>query len=221
MNECAPSEPIADVRALFQDALAAENFFQKTLYPSTKMSHPLIFRYKQMLDYFNADGDEIDIEKIKSMWKVEDGLEARPNAKHRDFFRSYDAAMTYAARPATTLTQYVELWHGKPMQECLKDRSRVAAAKYNFAAQHRAANDKRGNNAVYYARIYSLTQGPGDPNGAIIQGITNVGADGGPVAGGYWSIVNRDSGVAQTRRNWDEMLIRYRTIVRENQLIKG
>lgn len=220
-NECAPSEPIADVRALFQDSLAAENFFQKTLYPSTKMSHPLVFRYKLMLDYYNADGEELNIDKIKTMWKVEDGLEARPNAKHRDFFRSYDAAMSYAARPATTLTQYIELWHGKPMKECLQDRSRVAAAKYNFAAQHRAANDKRGNNAVYYARIYSLTQGPGDPNGAIIQGITNVGADGGPVASGYWSIINRDSGVAQTRRNWDEMLIRYRTIVRENQLIKG
>ena len=205
-NECAPQEPIQAVRSLFQDAKAAETFFNTVFYPSTKKQQSLVFRYKDMLEYYNAEGKKLDINKMGD-WTVEDGLDVRPAPSYSDYFMSYDAAMSYVSRPATTLQQYIELWHGKTLKACLLDKT-VIGPKDTFKAP-------------YYARIYSFTQGPGDPKSEVIQKITNVGPDGGPVPDGYWSIIGKDSGIAQTRRNWDAMLIRYRTIVRENISQKG
>jgi hypothetical protein len=136
-------------------------------------------------------------------------MSAIPNTKYEPIFQSYSAAMQFVARPGCTLKEYVELWHGKKIDE-LKEAGTV---KGEYRSFYSPAKDKRNTGgAIFWARIYKLTPGPGPTPDAKA---TNMGPapDYSPAEGG-WGMVGTPTGFPQTRLDWDKVLEEYRKLIR-------
>jgi hypothetical protein len=135
-------------------------------------------------------------------------MSAIPNEKYKTIFQSYGASMQFVARPGCTLKEYVEIWHGKKIEE-LKEAGTV---KGEYRSFYSPAKDKRNTGgAIFWARIYKLVPGPGSTPDAAA---TNMGAAPDYATPGNWSMVGTPTGFPQTRLDWDKVLEAYRMIVR-------
>jgi hypothetical protein len=217
--DCGPSEPLEAVGNAFQKKDNADSFYGQMFYPGvTKSFAPgwsPAFNWKKMIEVYRADG-KTKIDKREN-YNYELGLVTRPTRQYTKEFRSYDAAMAYVARPACTLRQYIELRHGEPLDKMLTARTKVRGMNTSYFSYTRAkGRGKADGGATFWARIDAYIQGPGNPATEIIQKVTNVGPapEYAPNASGSWDILTGQSGVPQTRRDWDKMLQLYRSVVR-------
>lgn len=200
-----PTEAVQEVSAAFQLYDSAGNFFSQVLYPGILKQTPFVFDLSEMLSLTTVDGKDVNPDADNSSWNPEQGLIATPRAAFSDYFKSYDAAMTFASRPVATLEQMIELRHGKTVKDALKD-SLVEQPLDTFSGQ--------SNSARFYGRIYRFLQ-PGDSvSTEAIAKITNVGTDGSSEGGGNWEIITPKHQIPESRLDWDSILIKYRTVVR-------
>ena len=209
-----PTEVIQEVANVFQVHTVVEDFYQKVLYADIAKGTPLSFDVDKYLAFKDLDGNPIVVSQntpeSPNAWTPDKGLVSEPVKDFQSYFASYDAAMTFCSRPVATLQQTIELRHGKPLAELLKDKkSEVQGPIDTYTAGNKSAR--------FYSRIYGLMQPGGGPiNTAILQAITNVGDGDKSLPEGSWQVITASHGIPQSRRNWDDVLIRYRNIVRGN-----
>jgi len=142
-------------------------------------------------------------------YRIDESVQLTPKEEFSSLFSGYDAAMRYVARPACTLHEYIEVWHGRSLSALLADGT-VRGEYTSFYSPTHDANETKG--AVFWGRIYKLEQGPGNKPGVEI---TNMGSGPEYASAGEtrWGVVDT-SQMAQTRSNWDKKLEEYRKIVR-------
>ena len=209
-----PTEVIQEVANVFQVHTVVEDFYQKVFYADIAKGTPLSFDVDKYLAFKDLDGNPIVVAQntpeSPNAWTPDKGLVSEPVKDFQSYFASYDAAMTFCSRPVATLQQTIELRHGKPLAELLKDKkSEVQGPIDTYTAGNKSAR--------FYSRIYGLMQPGGGPiNTAILQAITNVGDGDKSLPEGSWQVITASHGIPQSRRNWDDVLIRYRNIVRGN-----
>lgn len=211
--EVGPTEVIPEVANVFQVRTAVEDFYQKVFYADVAKGTPLSFQVDEFLTFKDLDGNPVstalDTEESPNAWTPDQGLLAEPVRDFQSYFSSYDAAMTFCSRPVATLQQTIELRHGKPLAELLKDKkSGVEAPIDTYTSGNKSAR--------FYSRIYGLVQPGGVINTEVLQAITNVGGDNKSLPEGNWQVITSDHNIPQSRRNWDAVLIRYRNIIRGN-----
>jgi hypothetical protein len=216
--DCGPTEPIPDVAALFQKETKAGEFFGRIFYDADALGRPTakqhsVFLWRNMVKVYNVDGQEV---LGPEDWEFEDGVLTKAAPAYEKEFRSFDAAMHFVSRPVCTLRQFIELRHGNELSKLLKDPQRKVRGtnvSYYSSARSKGRGATKGG-ATFWARIDALRQGPGNPTDENIQSVTNVGPayEYDPLAS--WTIISSKMGVPQTRRDWDRMLRKYRSIIR-------
>lgn len=207
-----PSEVIPEIRDAFQVAYTANDFYKRLLYQDASMSKSAVFDWKQMCDIQDRYGTTLDL--ATEAWKLEPTVTLKPKGEFSALFDQYDAAMRYASRPVCTLQEYIERWHGRALESLLED----GTVRGEYTSFYSPTNDKKKTKgAVFWGRIYKLMQGPGDDPGV---GVSNMGIgpdyDSAGTEGG-WQTVDENTGMAQTRQDWDARLEEYRKIVRSEE----
>jgi len=171
-----------------------------------------VFNFRKIIDVVRIGENGEDVEHNVPSWAYSDDMEIRPSDTYKEHFRSYDAAMSYVARPVCTLQQYIELRHGMSLKAAI-EAGYVAGEESSFYSRLTAGN-KTG--AKFWSRIFMLRQGPGDPKDEDIYNFANCG----PASEGYaprtpsWSLLPAVSSLPQTRQNWDKILMDYRNTIR-------
>jgi hypothetical protein len=215
--DCGPMEPIPAVAAAFQDLVRADEFYEKVLYPGLAKEH--VFDYERMLDFYDADDNPITIDILFDKWSPEQGLIARPKKEYDIVFESYDAAMSYASRPVTSLRQYIELYFGDTIANIIKDK-KILGENLSFYSNLRTGRKSQTEGgATFWSRIYAYKQGPGNPDEETLSRVTNVDRTSstmGPITDNELFLITSDMNIPQTRRDWDTILIKYRNIIRGN-----
>ena len=211
--DIAPPESIPGIQETFQLAETAEKVYNRLLYRGQPMKHPSIFNWRTQTDVVDAaTGQPAELPKNASTF--ESDLTLKPKDILQPFFDNYNAAMNYVARPACTLVEYIEMWHGRKIDDLIKDKV-VAGPDYSFYGVGARPTTK---GAIFWGRIYTLIPGPGtevdaytniDKSDAYYKGANTRSI--GTVTGGWKCL---DDKAAQTRKNWDALLVRYRNIIR-------
>ncbi len=205
--DTAPAEVIPEVRDAFQIATHAHTLYRRLLYRDAPMKKSAVFDWKAMLDLVDQFGDTLDPDR--DAYRIDESIQLKPKAGFSGLFESYDAAMRYASRPACSLQEYIETWHGSSLNKLVENGTVRGEYTSFYSPTH---DDKENRGAVFWGRIYKLTQGPGQPPGVTVS---NMGP--GPTyasAGDQgWQTVDT-SQMPQTRANWDKKLEEYRKIVR-------
>ncbi len=178
-----------------------------------------VFNFRKIVDIVRLGEDGREEHNVPS-WAYNENMEIRPSAAYTEQFRSYDAAMSYVARPVCTLKQYIELRHGMSLEAAIK-KGYVAGEEPSFYSSLTAGTSKVG--AKFWARIFYLRQGPGDPKVDEIYKFANCGAaeDNYPPISPNWDELKLSSGIPQTRHDWDKILTDYRDMVRAKDSTGG
>lgn len=194
--DVSPVEVIPEISLLLQKTDNAQKFYERLFFRGRNITRPAVFDWKKMLSLHTSSGKSIDPAKQRTLMSSD--MRVTPKAEFMPLFDNYTAAMGYVSRPVCTLTEYVEAYHGKPVKDL------VAAGVL------RGGRSTAG--ATYWSRIYKLVQGPGTDPG---ETATNVGAapEYPPAPVGSLKLVDRSSGMAETRKDWDKVLENYRKIV--------
>jgi hypothetical protein len=211
LPDISPPEVIDQVRNIFQYKQKAHTLYHRLFYREDPMSRAAVFDWQEMLDIRNQRGEILDIEA--EAWKLDPYVTLTPKDAYAELFSSYDAAMRYAARPACTLQEYIETWHGRSLAELLAER--VVKGEYtSFYSPTSDAGNQYG--ALFWGRIYKLLQGPGDTPDV---GVSNVGPapDFASAGAGKNTFVDKSTGQAETRTDWDKRLEEYRKIIRSEE----
>lgn len=211
--DIAPVEIIPLIRDTFQKLENAQSVYEKLLYGGRKLTRPAVFDWKSMIKLKSMYGAEYDLKyddlKGKNIQTV-NSVYIEPQTAYEPLFDSYSAAMQYVSRPVCTLREYIVAYHGKSIQSLLDD----GVVKGEYRSFYSVTKDKnKTDGAVFWGRIYKLIQGPGSDPGI---GVTNVGPapDYAAADTGGLTIVDRTTGMPETRQNWDKALEEYRKIVR-------
>lgn len=207
-RDIGPTEVIPEVADAFQSLVSAQELYNRLFYRNTDLDRAAVFNWKDMLKVTGHFGEELDLENDE--WKLDAFSTMKPRDETKPLFESRDAAMRYIARPVCTLQEYIETWHKKDL-ETLKQEKTVRGEYTSFYSPTNDGNKKKG--AVFWGRIYSLTQGPGAKPGIEV---TNVGAapDYAPAGAAGFQFVGPEQGIPQTRDNWATRLEEYRKIIR-------
>lgn len=208
LPDVSPPEIIPDVRDAFQYADTARDLYKRLFYSGDSGQNETVFNWKDIVDVKNGEGNIID--PTYEQWKINKYVKITPKPQYDSLFKSHDAAMHFVSRPACSLRDYVEIWHGRAFSELKRDGI-VAGEHRSF---YSVASDKlKTEGAVFWSRIYKLIQGPGDNPGV---GVTNIGDAPEYAAAGEGMVrfVGPGTGMAQTREDWDAILEEYRKIVR-------
>jgi len=205
-----PAEAIPEVRDNFQTIQQAHAVYRRLFYQERPMNKSAVFDWKAMLDIVRDDGYIIESPSLYSSEGEIPWFNTRPKPEYAGPFEGYDAAMRYASRPACTLQEYIETWHGRSLSSLLEDGT-VRGEYTSFYSPANDANKSKG--AVFWGRIYKLVQGPGVMPSVSVS---NMGSapDYTSAGSGGWETVDVSTGMAQTRENWDARLEEYRKIVR-------
>lgn len=206
-----PTEVIAEVANVFQVPLVAEDFYQTVLYAGVSKGMPVSFEIEDGLVLKDMEGNPVssapDLPDSPNSWTPDKGLMVEPTENFKSYFSSYDSAMSFVSRPVATLEQMVELRHGRTLKELSKDsKSEVQGPLDSFTSNNKSAR--------FYSRIYSLVQPAGEVQNKNIQAITNVGNENASLLAGEWQVITADHNIPESRRNWDQVLIKYRNAVR-------
>jgi len=206
--DIAPAEVIPEVRDAFQKATQAHVLYRRLFYKDAPMKKSAVFDWKAMLNLVDSRfGNPLDPDL--DAYRIDESVQLSPKEEFKSLFEGYDAAMRYASRPACSLKEYIEAWHGKSLTELINTKE-VRGEYASFYSPTNDANETKG--AVFWGRIYKLTQGPGNNPGVKVSNMgpgpeySTVGAD-------TWETVDT-SQMPQTRANWDKKLEEYRKIVR-------
>jgi len=206
--DIAPVEIIPDVSENFQRVQNAHTIYKGLLFRNEPMAKSAVFNWKDMLDVRNEFGDLLDLDT--DSWKLDTYIKLDPKAEYQDLFENYDAGMRYASRPVCTLREYIETWHGRPIEDLVEDGT-VRGEYRSFYSPASDRGDQQG--AIFWGRIYKLVQGPG--NTPSIN-FSNIGSapDYDTAGDEAWLPASTEQGIPQTREDWDTILEAYRKIVR-------
>jgi hypothetical protein len=213
--DIAPVEIIPLIKEQFQTLENAQNIYEKLLFGGRKLTRPAVFNWKKMVRLKTAFGVELDLNyddlKNKGLSEVMN-VYLTPDPAYKPLFDSYTAAMQYVSRPVCTLREYIEAYHEKTLQSLLD--SRVVRGEYRSFYSVTKDKDKT-EGAIFWGRIYTLMQGPGTDPGVTVSNV-------GPAPDYYPSdaglkMVDRSTGMPETRHNWDQILEEYRKIVRSEE----
>jgi hypothetical protein len=198
-----PIEVIPDITLAFQYLTAAQTNYAKFLYGDANSTKPAVFNWRELL--IASDDSGKDIELTGDLSKLTNNSFLKATAKLAPLYENYEMAMRFAARPACSLQDYISIWHGG---DAAKAESVRGAKEMRFYSE--AGDSKGSQGAVYWSRIYKLLQGPGNtPDPAY----SNVGpAEEYPPVKEFKK-AGPETGMAQTRDNWDDRLEQYRKIV--------
>jgi len=192
-----------------------------------------VFNLHQMISIVKKNPEGRVVEEDVPFWEFTEDMEIKPNPRYRELFRSYDAAMGYVSRPVCTLREYIALKHGMSVAAAI-EAGFVTGEERSFYSHLLNSQGikklKKGGNtaqggAVFWARIFTLHQGPGSQSGdiqTIIQKYSNIG----PAEENYppmdpWYMIDRANNLPQTRQDWDSILLSYRNTVRAQGGDKG
>jgi hypothetical protein len=211
--DIAPVEVIPEISEQFQKLTNAQSIYEKLLYGGKKLTRPAVFNWKDMVKLKSIYGVEYDLKyddlKGKNMQET-NNIYLQPQEAYLPLFSNYTAAMQYVSRPVCTLKEYIEAYHERPLQSLLDDGT-VRGEYRSFYSVTKDKNKTAG--AIFWGRIYKLLQGPGTDPGVAVS---NIGPDPdyAPAEEGSLKIVDRSTGMPETRQNWDKVLEEYRKIVR-------
>jgi len=208
LPDVAPTEIIPDVSSAFQYADTTGDLYRRLFHAGSTDKAEVVFNWKTMMDVSNQQGETVDA--TYEQWKINKYVRLTPKAPYAQLFKSYEAAMNFISRPACSLREYIEIWHGASISE-LSDTETIKGAYRSF---YSPASDRTGaQGAVFWGRIYKLIQGPGDTPS---KEVTNIGAEPEYEAAGddVIKFVGPATGMPQTREDWDAILEEYRKIVR-------
>jgi hypothetical protein len=231
-----PREPIDEVADWLQTENAASVYLNLFYPKNSALNKDMMFVWNEMLDVYNVDGSVV---KDFKAWRWDEGMFVEPKDKYAKLFNSYDSAMHYVSRPATTIAEYIHLRSGKTVEQ-LRDEEKKAheeqkkvidastsADMQYMESFHLGAIKVTEIGAEYYSRIYGLTQGPQLLDNATYGEVTGIN----PIAvrDGYksaimdivaWTNHDVDAGLADTRQDWDKIIRKYRQIIRSQKLQK-
>jgi hypothetical protein len=202
--DIAPVEIIPDVSAAFQKLTNAEIIYNRLLWKGTKISKPSVCDWRAIVDVVDEKGKVQDVQKIQHIGMSNSTVV--PKSGYASLFEGYTEAMRYVSRPACTLQEYVEMWHGRSLATLINE----GVVKGEYHSFYNEA-DRKNKGAIFWARIYKLVQGPGSDPGVTF---TNVGDPPDYLSAGKNSWTVLGPGTAQTRDNWDTILENYRRIIR-------
>jgi len=223
--DIAPAEVVPEIRDNFQKVGAAHTLYSKLFYQgSLTEDKDAVLDWRAMLNLVDLKGHKLDPTKDAEI--IDEAVQLKPKNKFKRLFREYNAAMRYASRPACSIREYVEAYHGKKLHKLLK-KGTVKGGNTSFYSPTNDADGRRG--ATFWTRIYKLEQGPGptppvtvsnmgpppvvDP---VTKKITEPGYQSAGKQG--WHAVHT-SKMPQTRKNWDKKLEEYRRIVRSGSRV--
>lgn len=171
-----------------------------------------------------ATGSQTITRRVTNNIDPERDLSPIPNTPYYLGFQRYDSAMQLAARPICTLTQYIRFLHGGRTVNDLVATNDVEFGTSDVAYASRIENDvtsvsevgsgrppvvERGESRRYTAQVYNriarLRPGPGAPPTEGQRGYIA-----GQVAGPSTTREGVPADYAQTRADWDRVLIAYR-----------
>jgi hypothetical protein len=209
--DISPPEVIPEVREAFQILDTANDLYHRLFYRGDPKKTSSVFNWKEMFDVKNQYGDILDLDT--EAWKVDPFVTLSPKESTVPLYDSYDAAMRFAARPACTLQEYIETWHGRPLADLLEDGT-VKGEHTSFYSPASDLTQTKG--AVFWGRIYKLVQGPGTQPSVEV---TNMGPspDYSGAGVGNNTFVESEQGMPQTRQDWDRKLEEYRKIIRREE----
>jgi hypothetical protein len=214
--DIAPVEVIKEISEQFQKLENAQSIYEKLLYGGKKLTRPAVFNWKEMVKLKSIYGVEYDLKyddlKGKNMQET-NNIYLQPQDAYLPLFDSYSAAMQYVSRPVCTLREYIEAYHERSLQSLLDD----GTVKGEYRSFYSVTKDKnKTEGAIFWGRIYKLIQGPGTDPGV---NVSNVGPspDYEAAEEGSLKIVDRSTGMPETRQNWDKVLEEYRKIVRSEE----
>jgi hypothetical protein len=214
--DIAPVEVIPEISEQFQKLENAQVIYEKLLYGGKKLTRPAVFNWKDMVKLKSIYGVEYDLKyadlKGKNMQET-NNIYLQPQDAYLPLFSNYSAAMQYVSRPVCTLREYIEAYHERPLQALLDD----GTVKGEYRSFYSVTKDKnKTEGALFWGRIYKLIQGPGTDPGV---NVSNIGPapDYSPAEMGSLTIVDRTTGMPETRQNWDKVLEEYRKIVRSEE----
>jgi hypothetical protein len=209
MPDIGPEEPIKEVSLNLQYADQAKGFYSRMLYNSERVHKEPVFDWKNSFVAKTAEGNVVT--PIEEQWKLGEGVVAELNPRMNAYVKSRTEAMRYTARPVCTLRQYIEIYHNEKL-ETLEEKGVLKGRNTSFYSPLRDSLGTKG--AHFWARIYKLKQGPGE---APSKEVTNVGDDLQPLEENVLKFVGVATGMPQTRKNWDEILEKYRRIIRSKE----
>jgi len=207
--DISPPEPIEEVRDIFQKRDRANEFFNALLHRGAPKSGASVFAWRELVEFVEPDGATVS--PYADPIYITDDVKVVPKDNVARLFEDANRALQFVARPACTLREYVEEYHGKPIEELLEQ----GVVRGPVKAFHSDVKDaKKEQGAVFYGRIYDLVEGPGEPPGEEVTAVGDEEADFIPKSE-QWTMASPETGVAQTRENWSKVLEEYRKIVRK------
>jgi len=206
--DIAPPEPIEEIRELFQQQEKANEFFNLLLHRGAPKSGASVFAWRELVDFVKSDGTLIS--PYANPISYVDDAKVVPQTSIKPLFDDANRALEFVARPACTLREYVEEYHGKTL-EVLLSTGAVRGPTKMFHAP--TSDPKNEQGAVFYGRIYDLVEGPGEAPPDTMTAVGSKDADYLP-SSEEWTMASTLNGVAQTRENWSKVLEEYRKIVR-------
>jgi hypothetical protein len=209
--DVSPVEPIDEVRDVFQKKDVANEFFSRLLHRGAPKSGLSVFSWEELIQFQRPDGSTVS--PYADPVNFTDDLKVIPKDNIKGLFESSERALRFVARPACTLQEYVEEYHGERL-DVLLETKKVRGAYKSFYSPLKDKKNVQG--AVFYGRIYDLVEGPGANPAAAASLITNFVGDFLPPVES-WSLVGPETGMPQTREKWSKILEEYRKIVRREQ----
>lgn len=233
----APLEPVPSVRAIIQDFDKAEQFYNALFFQRRPMvgGKKASFDFRETLGYANERGGVDALVFENAVAGVSVAADSSGSSSYDAFgltgtvptqvsnltgekpvvaqkwfepiMKSYATAMEYVARPICSLEDYVRFLHGGRRADDPVLTGSESDDTGERSAQVIAADDDRfGSDVVWFKRIRRLRQGPGDFPGAAERGV-DVNDQGVTVYDGKLLGTSND---AQTRADWDSVLLDYR-----------
>jgi hypothetical protein len=206
--DIAPAEPIDEVSDAFQKLSQTNELYKRMFFNGWDIKRPTVFNWRDMVEVQTDAGAWIqDASQVASTVTY---LKVKPTSQYEDLFKDGFKGMQYASRPVCTLKDYIETWHGRPLEDLIAD-STVRGEYRSFYSP--AADKFKSRGAVFWGRIYTLMQGPGTKPPVEVSNMGDP-PEYGSAGPGNMVLVDTSSGMPQTRKNWDARLEEYRKIVR-------
>jgi hypothetical protein len=214
----APLEPVPMIRDIIQDFDKAEQLYGSLLFGRlVPEGQTAAFDFRKVIGYIKDDptkwyDDEV-IEPIQ-VTTTKDNLsgdrDIAPLKTAEELFQNYDAAMQYVSRPICTLQEYITFLHGGKLLSELIDSGELQGVsnEYGYDGENVSTDPQIPiTGATYFTRIRKLRQGPGPNPNASQVGVASANGAVTPYTGSPQGV---DAGFAQTRFDWDAVLLAYR-----------